>query len=147
MRISLHLVAALVLTLIAYACVRRGEGTPPPDDGLAELIADPDDPVHATIYGRVIDERTGEGIEGVTVWLEPEGSNLRHQATSRGDGIFVFLSQPPGTYTVRILSESAAAAEQASVGAGQRWRPRLVIEETLALEPEGARIRPRGRMG
>ena len=147
MKAALRLVAALVLALIAYACARRGEVTAPVDDGEAEFVADPDDPAHATIIGRVIDARTGEGVEGVLVRLEPKGSKRRDRAFSRGDGTFVFLAQPPGTYTVRILTGSAAAAEQAPVAAGQRWRPRLVIDDASELAPEGAHFRPRGRIG
>jgi len=61
----------------------------------------------ATVSGRVVDQRTGEGIAGAEVWLNDE----RRSALS--DGRFRFGSVEPGRHWLEVRAVGYAARQQA----------------------------------
>ena len=144
-----ELAALALVALVALNCVRGAESVAPVDDPAGpELSATEEAPSQATIAGFVVDEASGEGVEGVRVELQTAKGDL--YTTSHPDGSFSFPPQAPGAFTVRVVPRRPwrppGPSRSAGVDAGQRWRPRLPVDGALVLEPEGSSYHP-GRIG
>src|SRR5690348_82636 len=81
----------------------------------------------------VVEDPTGAGVPGATLTLTNKDTGIVQTATSNADGVYNFLSLPPGNYSIKVDATGFAPKTLADVTvAGEQTQS---VNVSLALGP------------